>query len=233
MLAAIKSILIAIISGDFSIVNLYELAKRFLTGGRGDAIISLVSKVLESKVGIFIILAIGLIELLYGKKFLNFQKFAACAAAGYVAGVVIVSPIINKLFPLPTVVSGVAIAILMAVLSKMIYNVALYGGVAFVSYLFLFANGILEFKLPTEGNLVYTLIAVAVILLIMVIARKNVDRFVTALVGGLFISIAVKRLFDYTVILPGNEKLVQLALIIVLTVFGFIFQYRRRKRYYG
>ncbi len=233
MIGTIKSVISSIISGSFSIVDLWDLFKKFLNSGSGDAIISAVRNVLANPIGIYILIAIGLIELLYGKKFLNFQKFVVCGMAGYVAGVVIVSPIINKLFPLPTIVSGAAIALLAAILSRMIYNIALYGGVGLITYILLSANGIIPIKLPTEGNVLYSAIGAFVVIVIMFIAKKNVDRIATAGVGAVIISVAAKRLFDYTAFLPGKERLIQLAVIVLLTIIGFIFQYRRRKRYYG
>ncbi len=218
-----------ITSKDLNLKTFWDLVGDFIKkAGEGDTIIASVSSILL-KIGVFLLLALGIVELLYGKKFLNAQKFVFCAIAGYIVGSEAVHGIINKIFEIPPYVCGIAIAILAAVLSKMIYNIALYGGSGFLVYLLFFANGVLPFGLPTEGNQIISLIIALVVVIAMFICRKNIDRILTSFVGSFCITTAVMKLFGKTV----DKSWVSFLIIVGLFVFGFIFQRKRRKRYYG
>ncbi len=221
----------SVISGSFTLGSLGSYLGDFMKSAESNSIIAFITGVLGT-IGVYVLLAVGIIELLYGRKFLNLQKFILSAVAGYYVGIVVVSPIINGIFAFPDTLCGLTIALVAAVNSKLIYNVALYGGAAFLSYLLLFANDVLPFTLPTEGNLVLTLIGVAVVVFVMFLARKNIDRVLTSFIGAFCITTAVKSFYDYTAIAPGSEAVINIAVIVLLSAFGFWFQYRRRKRYY-
>ena len=181
--------------------------------------------------GYIAMIAVGLIYLLYGKKFFTLGKFVLCAGGGFFLGAYIISPIVNTMFPLNYLICGAIFALLCGVLCKFVYNVMLYASVAILTYVVLFSNGVVPFVIPTQGNMIFSLVGVAFVILIMVLLRKNIDRIVTSVVGATLITFGVKFIYDFTVFVPGYETLMKGSIIAFLAILGFAFQYVRRKRY--
>ncbi len=179
----------------------------------------------------FLLIALGALELLYGKKFLGLQKFIMSAALGYCVGVLAVAPAINGMFPLPEMVCGAVVALVAAVLCKQVYAVALFGGVGIFGYVICFAGGLIP-SLPTIGNQVLSFAGAGVLIFLVLILRKNVERLGLAFLGSYMITSAViKNFFDYTTLVPGSEGIVKTVVLCAVALLGFIFQYKRRKRY--
>ena len=182
----------------------------------------------------FIAIAVGLLQLTYGKKFLGLFKFVAFAGIGYAIGAYAIQPIlpdilINAINP---TVCGVIFALIGAVLYKLLYVLVLFGlGGTFV-YVIFYAGGLIPMELPTVGDANMSYIAVGVVLFLVLIQKKNVERLGTALLGSYLITYGVKMLYDYTTLLPEHAGVVDTVVLLALAAFGFYYQYKRRRRYY-
>lgn len=182
-------------------------------------------------IGAAALIVVGLIFLLYGKKFFGVAKFLMCAGAGYFVGTLVVTPLINTLFAVSPLICGAVCALVMAVFSKFLYNIVLYGSAAIATYVILFANGALPIVLFTQGNMIFSLAGVGVVLLLMLLMRKNIDRLITSFAGACAIVYGVRRIYDFSLLLPGYELWLKLGAVALLAVLGFAFQYHRRRRY--
>ena len=195
--------------------------------GLWDSIIGAVASVLP-----IVLIALGALELFFGKKLLGLQKFVFSAALGYVLGIVVLTPAVSKIFELPAMVCGIACAVVAAVLFKFIYAVLLFGGVGIFGYALFFANGLIPMVLPTEGNQVLSFAGAGILIFLVLIFRKNIERLGTAYLGAfLIIDNVIKNYYDFTTLLAGYEDLFRTAAIIVVALLGFLFQYKRRRRY--
>ena len=209
--------------------NLFELQVK----GNGE-IMSLWNSITGSIAGVLpiVLIAIGALELLFGKKFLGVQKFVFSAALGYVLGVLVLSPAVNKIFAFPAMVCGIVCAIIAGVLFRLVYAILLFGGVGIFGYALFFANGVLPMVLPTENNQVLSFAGAGLLIFLVLIFRKNIERLGTAYLGAfLIIDSVVKNYYDFTALLAGSEDLLKTVAIIAVALLGFAFQYKKRRRY--
>ncbi|MBQ8380552.1 MAG: hypothetical protein IJY18_01530 [Clostridia bacterium] len=179
-----------------------------------------------------ILIALSLIELFFGKKLIGLQRFLLCAISGYAIGVIIVSPLINQVFALPDYISGAVIALVMAVLCKYVYFAAVAVASGYSVYLVLF-NGMIP-VIPVKGNLIVSAAAAAVAILLVFLLLKYVEMAGTSFLGAFFISrIVIKYFYDYRTFgfIQNYAKIVDIALIAVVALIGFIVQVKTRKRY--
>ena len=181
----------------------------------------------------FVAIAVGALLLFYGKRWLGLLKFLVCGAIGFVVGLV-VNPMLVDMLPFldgKAWITGALCALILAVLNKLIFGVLFFGGPAVGAFAICYFEGTIPFELPTVGNLPMCLGAAAIALVLMLIIRKNFERIVTAALGAFAINLGVKKLFDYTATIPEYAMMVDLGVVGVLTLIGFIYQYRRRRRY--
>ena len=181
-----------------------------------------------------ILLVLSAIELFFGKKLMSIQRFLLCAAAGYGIGVVIISPMINNVFPLPDYVSGAVIAIVMAVLCKYIYFAAVAVAVGYSAYIACINPAVIPVALPTHGNLIISLVVAAVAILVVFLLLKYVEMLGTSVLGAFCITrIVIIHFFDYRTLafLANFAWIVDIALIALIALIGFIVQIKTRKRY--
>ena len=179
-------------------------------------------------------LAIGALFLFYGRKWFGFLKFVSCAAIGFVAGLV-VSPMLVTMLPFlegKAWITGALCAMMLAVLNKLIFGLIFFGIPAAAAFTVCYFEGVIPYELPTVGDIPKSAIGAAIALLFMMIIRKNFERILTAVGGGFIINFGVKKLYDYTATIPDIAMQVDLAVVAVLALIGFAYQYRRRRRYY-
>ena len=122
-------------------------------------------------------------------------------------------------------------ALILAVLNKLIFGLIFFGGPAAGAFYLCYAKGLLPFKMPTEGDALKSLIGCAVAILIMLLIRKNFQRLVTAFLGGFLLNFGIKALWDYPALLPAYADYLNYGVLALFTLIGFIYQYRRRRRY--
>ena len=179
-----------------------------------------------------ILIALGVVELLFGRKFLGLQKFIMSAALGYCIGVLAIAPIINGMFTLSEMICGAVVAVVAAVLCKQVYAIALFGGVGIFTYVICYAGGLIPVALPTVGNQVLSLAAAGVLIFLVLILRKNFERLGLALLGAYLITYSIiHNYFDFTALVAGHEVIVNVVVTCAIGLLGFAFQYKRRKRY--
>lgn len=181
----------------------------------------------------FLAFAVGFILLFYGKKWLGLVKFVSCAAIGFVIGLV-VNPLIVGTLPFldgKAWITASLCALILAVLNRLLFGVIFYGAPAAGAFALFYFEGTLPFAVPTVGDALMCLIPAAVAILLMLIIRKDVERVVTAMLGGFVINLGVKQLYDYTAAVPQYAFMIDLAVVAAVTVVGFVYQYRRRRRY--
>ena len=200
--------------------------------GIWDAIVGAVASIASFLPIIFI--ALGAIELLFGKKLIPLQRFLLCAGVGFVCGVLYISPLINGMFTLPSYISGIVIGLVAAVLCKFVYYVA-YAAAAAYSVYIVSINGLIPFLADfTENNWMIGAIAAAVAVIVAFIFRKYIEMLGTALLGAYVISSTViVNYYDYrTLEFIGDMGWVaELVVIGVVALIGFIVQIKTRKRY--
>ena len=176
----------------------------------------------------YILAAVGLGFLLYGRKFMTHILCITFGAVGYVVGGVFVYPLL-----LPTMsgsilctplICSITMAVVGVVFSKLLYGVLYITAGATFTYVICFGGGLIP-GLPTVGNAMLSYIAVAIVVLALLIMRKNVTRLGLSMAGAYFIVEAVSKNFFYLA-QPTN-----LIIMGVVALFGFSFQYKRRKRY--
>ncbi len=180
----------------------------------------------------YVLIALGAITLFMGRRFFGIFKFLACFAVGYVAGAVIVTPMISTVLTVDASVVGIAVGVVLGVLSQLVYIVAIGGGVGFLTYSFVAEAAIAELgQLDETGMLICIGIGVAAAIIAFVVL-KYFEMIITSVLGAYLVSVGiVGGVFDFTALLPGSELLVELVVIAVLALIGFIVQVKTRKRY--
>lgn len=182
----------------------------------------------------FVALAVGALFIFYGKKWLGFIQFASCGGMGFVLGLVLNPMLVDTLSVLEgkAWITGSLCALILAVLNKLIFGLLFFGGPALLVFLICYFGAIIPFDIPTMGNLPVCIGIAAGTSLLMFLLRRDVARIVTAVLGGFIINFGVKKLYDYTASIPKYAMMVDLGVVALLAVMGFVYQYRRRRRYY-
>ena len=181
-----------------------------------------------------ILLALCLVELLLGKKLLAVQRFIACAVVGYCAGVLAISPLINKIFALPEYISGIVLAIVAAVLSKYIYHAAVAITCGYSAFVLFYTDSVIKGSFPTQNNLVICIIIGLAFALLVCVLHRFAGMLITSLIGSYLITrVVISFFYDYRALafLNGNGWIMTLIIVVVLSTVGFIVQYKTRTRY--
>ncbi|MBQ9071416.1 MAG: hypothetical protein IJY23_08770 [Clostridia bacterium] len=179
-------------------------------------------------------IALGAILIFYGKKYLGLLSLVASTAVGYFAGASLMHPMLIGTLPVlegKEFICGAIVALVGAVLNKLIYNVLFYGLAAVFSYVICFVNGLIPVALPTTGNATMSYIAVGAVIVILLLQRKSAQRLGTAFLGAFLVTYGVKFFFDYTALLPEYAVWINAGVMCVIAAIGFAYQYKRRRRY--
>jgi hypothetical protein len=179
-----------------------------------------------------VVIALFAIVLFFGKKLLPVLRFLAFVIVGYGAGVIFVSPLINNIFALPSFVSGIVVAIVAGVLSKVLYYVLVVAGAAYVAYMVAFTGFVPQVASFTQGNMVVSLVVAVVAVVLVLLLLKYIEMAGTAFLGAFYISEwVIGNYFDYTAVIPFDAALVKLIAVAVVALIGFIVQVKTRTRY--
>ena len=180
-----------------------------------------------------IIVCLGLIVGLFGRRLSDTIRFILLFAIGFVASVHWVAPLIQGFVPaIPAYAIGLALGIFAAVMSRFIYNVAYVAVIGFDTFNICF-NALLLVELTafTKGNLPVSITVAVVAVVIALLLRKYLEMIITAAAGGLAIAYFVKQLFDYTVYINLDAGTAFLIAGAVLAIPMFIYQYYNRVIY--
>lgn len=182
-----------------------------------------------------ILMILGALMVLFGKKFISVQRFVVFFVVGYCIGVQYVSPIINNVLVLPNYVSGIVIALVAAVLCKYLYFLLLGASVFYSVYYLCFTAIHLTFlQNLTMGNGIISFIVAACIVALVFVFRKYVEMAGTSALGAIIISKSFAiGIYNYTALPFLGDKgwIAELVIIGLITVVGTVFQIRHRKRY--
>ncbi len=177
----------------------------------------------------YILAAFGAILLFYGRKFFPLIKFIVFGAVGYVVGNAFAYPTVIVYMAGSAIITpltcGITVAVIGAVLSQYLYGLVYFGAGATFTYVICFAGGLIP-ELPTVGNSVLSYVAVAIVVLALIIMRKNISRLGLSMAGAYFIVEAVSKNFFKL------ESPMNFIAIGVVALIGFAFQYKNRKKYF-
>lgn len=183
----------------------------------------------------FIIMLIGIIVGLFGKKMMWLIKFVAVFLSGFTLGVYFLAPIIPESIPIPPWVTGLVIAAVSAVLCKFFYIIVYSVGITYAIYrLCYYAFFTIEAPEYTTGRMLTCLAVAAIILVISFLLFKFVEMYLSSVLGAwLLVSGFGMAFVDLGEIASLGDKsyILELSVIFVISVFAFLFQVKTRRRY--
>ncbi len=179
----------------------------------------------------FILLALALVELLFGKRLLGFQRFLGAFAVGFAAAMVYLVPVIEGLVPAIAEfgwIVGIVVGVIAILLRKLIYILLYIAAFAYIPYYLVFSGTLLP---AFGGNLIYAAAAAGVVALLALLLRKWVEMLGFAALGAYCVTKVLDVHFGVIDMIPFDGMIVGLAIVGVLTLIGFIIQVKTRKRY--
>ena len=235
----IKNLLSSLINAEYDLGGIRELFGKLSAKFIGNAdIAALWDKFLAlitpyATIVPIVMIALCAVVLFFGKKLLPLLRFLAFVVVGYGAGVIVVSPLINKFFALPSFVSGIVIAIVAGVLSKVFYYLAVVAGTAYLAYMVTYTGKYVpQVTSFTAGNQIVCIAVAVVAVILVLLLLKYFEMAGTAFIGAMFISKWVTANYiDYAALVPFNPVIVELAVVAVIALIGFIVQVKTRTRY--
>lgn len=177
-----------------------------------------------------LLLALGF----FGQRMFGFVRWALVFVVGFFAGAGWLAPALQKFAPaLDALIVGVAAGLILAVLSRFIYNVVFVAVIGFdvfnICYNALFFPGL---EAMTKENLPISIAIALVCVFIALVLRKYLEMIITSGIGGIALAFAIKSfLFDFTAFLPLAPVTSAVILGAVLAVVMLIYQYRNRIRF--
>ena len=183
----------------------------------------------------YILLALCLVEAFFGKRLLNLQKFLACFIIGFACGVHYLAPFVDKVFVMPSWITGLVVGLVGAVFCKVIYVLAAAIAAGYATYVIAYTGSVLPTVTNfTKGNLLFSIIAAAVALILVFILLKVLEMLGTSFLGSWgavkCINIAIGFMNWYW--LAGKTGvIVYWSVIGVITLATFLVQWKTRKRF--
>ena len=183
----------------------------------------------------YIFLALCLVEAFFGKRLLNLQKFLACFIVGFACGVHYLSPFVDKVFVMPSWITGLVVGLVCAVFCKVIYVIAVALAAGYGTYVVAFSGSILPAVTKfTKGNIIFSLVASAVVLLLVFLLLKVLEMLGTSFLGSWgavkCINTAISFM-NWSWLAGKTGVIVYWAVIGVLTLITFLVQWKTRKRF--
>ena len=179
-----------------------------------------------------ILIALCVIEVLFGKKFYGIQKFFICFLVGFMGGVYFIADIVAGFVVVPDYIVGAAVGLVCAILYKLFYFIGYVGTFGYLAYMVCFLGMIPVVSAYTYQNLMFSAVAALVVVIITLILRNYVEMLGTAAVGAyILVRVVDKYYFDFATVGLASETMVKLAAVAVITLIGFIVQFKTRKRY--
>lgn len=181
-----------------------------------------------------VFLALSLVETFFGKKLIDLQKILASFVIGFVLGVQFISPLVDTVFVLEPWIVGLVVGGVALVTYKVIYFLAVVACSGYPVYFVCYTAAYLpEVTVYTKGNLMYSAIAAAVAIVLVLLLLKYVEILGTAILGGYFSALCIRTMYDFTTLefLVGYETLSFYVVVGFIALLGFAFQFKTRRRY--
>lgn len=181
----------------------------------------------------YLLIGLCLFVGLFGRRLSGLIRVVLLFAIGFVASVHWLAPLVQPFAPaVPALAIGLAVGLLAAVLSRMIYNFVYIGCIGFDVYNICFnALFFAEITAFTQGNLVYSIGAGVIAVVIALFLRKYLEMIITAAAGGVGVAFFVKSIFDYTASVSLDPNMTMLILGAIIAAPMFIYQYYNRVIY--
>ena len=184
-----------------------------------------------------VILLLSLVETFAGKRLLGFQKFALCFVLGFEYGVLYVSTLLDSVVVIDHWIAGLVVGILAALLSKLVYFLAYVGVIGYSVYFIAYTGTFLPPEVSgfTVGNMVNSLVAAAVVVVLALLLRKWIEMIGTSALGAWGVFKCVEWLVDFNTIeaIAQNYDMIMYITMGVLGLIGLIVQIKTRKRRYS
>ena len=184
---------------------------------------------------VYILLALCLVEAFFGKKLLTLQKFLAFFVIGFACGVNYLSPLVDKVFIIPSWITGIVVGIVAAVLCKILYIVVVAVVAGYGTYLVCVTGDLVPAVTNfTKSNWLYSLIAAAVVLLLVFLLLKYLEMLGTAFLGGWGAVICLNTAINFMQWswLGGTVGVIVFwALTGIVTLIGLSVQWKTRRRF--
>lgn len=179
----------------------------------------------------YLLLALALVELLFGKRLLGFQRFIGVFAVGFAACTVYLLPVLEELIPALADfgwIVSIVVGLIAVLLRKLIYILVYIAAFAYIPYYLVYSGALLP---AFGGNLIYAGAAAGAVVLVALLLRKWVETLGLAALGAFCVTKILDVKFGVVDMIPFDGMIVGLAIVGVLTLIGFIFQVKTRKRY--
>ncbi len=179
----------------------------------------------------YLFLALALVQLLFGKRLLGFQKFVGAFAVGYAASVVYLVPVLADLIPALADfgwIVGIVVGIIAILLRKILYMAVYIIAFAYIPYYLVYSGSLVE---AIGGNMIIAAAVAAVVVILAIVLRKWVEMLGLSALGAYCITKTLDVKFGVIDMIPMDGMLVGLIIVGVLTLIGFIIQVKTRKRY--
>ena len=187
----------------------------------------------------YILLALGALELLFGKRLLGVQKFfgAFCVACGVAVAYLVPRIPFDGIAEYAWIV-GIVVGVIAVLLRKFLYVVTYIGAFAFAPAWLLY-SGTIDALAGFSGNIIYAGAAGAVVALLAIILRKWFEIWGTAIFGAWAV-VKVLDMPEYGIQIVdkvcdltkmNQPVIIGFAILGVLALIGIIFQTKTRKRY--
>ena len=178
-----------------------------------------------------VLIVIGLIIALFGKRLLGVLKFIAAVVIGFGVGTIYLAPLVSFI-PQAWIV-GLVTAVVFALLYKVVYIVGIVALTGYSVYWTCFTAAVLPSVLAfTKGNMLFSAIAAVVAIVIVLVLLKFVEKVYTAVAGAYLIVVQLIKIWDPRSlgILVAND-LILFIIMGVIALIGLIVQIKTRKRY--
>lgn len=169
----------------------------------------------------------------FGKRWFGYFRSLAFFAAGFVGGYVVLAPYVQTYIPaIDKLVIGASIGVLLAVLSKFIYNAVYVGAIGGAAFLVCYKAYFFEqLESLTKGNVLVSVAVAVAVAAIALLVRKYVEMLGTAVVGGIGFAFVLNEVFVYTTFVTVHPHLTATICGGILAVVMAVYQYVHRLRY--
>ncbi len=209
------------ITGDSNVLAIWDALKDFTSSFRGALP--------------YILMVLGLVVVLFGKKIDGFIKFVGFFIIGFFLGVYFLVPVIPPEVPIAGWVIGLIVGILAAVMSRFLfvasYSIAVVYSVYRLCYHGFFLDTQHEFS---AGKALMALAVAAIILILTLVLFRFVQMLLFSALGAWFITSGFGIAFiDLSEIPKLGDKswILEVSIIGIITLLGFLFQLKTRRRY--